>query len=209
MRRAIAKQTHARAAPQTIGANQGVSLHFLCLAGAHQHGAVRFGVVLNGQVQVELHGIPRLHCLEQQPVQVGAVNGGIGSAVTLYSIGTQGQHRQFVPRESTAHLQAIRKSSHILQRLLQTPSLETPHHVRAQLHTCTHFAESSSALVQPHLPASPRRSQRRCQSANAAACNQQLFFHGAIVPAALYFAVTPGPSWRSLKVQLQNSLSET
>ena len=183
--RAVSEQARARGAPKAVCADEGVALHFLALAGAHQHGAIGFGVLVNGQVQVQLHGIACLHRLEQQPVQVGAVDGGVGGAITRYCLGAQRQHCQFAPRESTAHLQAVRESGHGLQGLLESPGLQAPHHVRAQLHAGAHFAEGGSAFVQPHLPASARRGQCRSQSANASARNQHLFFHGAIVPAAL------------------------
>ena len=117
-------------------------------------------------------------------MQVGTVDGGVGRAVALYRGGAQGQRSQLMARECAANLQPLRKYRHILQRPLQTPSLQAAHHIGPQLHACTHLGECGGALIQPHLPPRARCTQGGCQTANAAPRDQQLFSHPPIVPRA-------------------------
>ena len=180
----LAQQLCTDAAPQAIGPQQGIAFHVLATAGAHRHHALGVGEAVDCVVQMKLRVGVFANGGQQQAMQVGTVDGGVGRAVALYRGGAQGQRSQLMARECAANLQPLRKYRHILQRPLQTPSLQAAHHIGPQLHACTHLGECGGALIQPHLPPRARCTQGGCQTANAAPRDQQLFSHPPIVPRA-------------------------
>ena len=134
-------------------------------------------MVLDGTTRIQLHGGVVLQGLQQQAVQVGAVDGGIGGAVALHGGRAQRHRGQGVAAQRATHLQLIRKSRHRLQGPLQAPGLQAPHGVRPQLHTRAHLAELRRTLVQPHIPPCTCRTERSRQPPDAATGHQYLLVH--------------------------------
>lgn len=79
-------------------------------------------------------------------MQIGPVHGGVGRAVALLHGRAQRQFAQCAGRQGIAHLQALRKGGHALQRGLQTPAGQQPGDVGAELDAGTDFAEGAGLL---------------------------------------------------------------
>ncbi|MNV61669.1 hypothetical protein D3C71_1541870 [compost metagenome] len=172
-----AEQLCARAAPEAVGADERIPLHLFAPTGAHRDDAVGIDETLDRLVKMQLGLGAVRHRGQQQAMQIGAVDGGIGGAIPLDRRGPQWHGAQFFAADGIAHLQARGKRRHGLQRLLQSPGLQPPHHIGPDLHARTHFAERGGPFVQPHIQSRTRRTQGRRQAANATASDQHLFLH--------------------------------
>jgi hypothetical protein len=138
----------------------------------HQYGVAGVLVLGDGVAQVELHGRVVLHGLQQQAVQIGAVDGGVGRAVAAHRGLAQRQRGEHTAVHGAAHLQVLRKGGHSVQRRLQAPGLQATHGVGAQLHASAHLGKLHCALEEPHLPPGARGGQCGCQPTDAASGDQ-------------------------------------
>ncbi|KEH09420.1 hypothetical protein GY14_12490 [Delftia tsuruhatensis] len=181
-RRAVAQQLLAQDAAHAVGGDQGIAFDQLAGLGSHGDHAVRFGKAFNGLAQVQVHARISLSGFLQQLLQIGPVDGGVGSAVAMHGLAAQRHVPQFLPCGGAAHPQAVRQRHHLLQRLLQAPGLQAAHHIRPQLDSSPHFAEHACLFEKTHFPARPRCTNRGSQATNAAAGNQHLLVHARIVP---------------------------
>ena len=96
------QQPQARAAPHTVCANQGIAFDLFALFGGDGDGFAIVLVVVHGVVQVQVHIGLGLHGVEQQLVQIGAVDGRIRSAVAGHRIRPQGEVGQGIARQGIA-----------------------------------------------------------------------------------------------------------
>ncbi|MPM21595.1 hypothetical protein SDC9_68039 [bioreactor metagenome] len=128
--------------------------------------------------KIQVHARQILHRVQQQRMQIGAVNGCVGRAIARNGRGPERQRRQLSARHRAAHLQLVGKGGHRLQLVVQPPGLQAPHHVRPDLHARPHFGKLGRTLEQPYLPTRALCGQCRCQATDAASGNQNLFLHG-------------------------------
>ena len=128
----------AHLAPQPVGADQHLRPHGLgsCRpchgAGRQIHGQpalLQTFPALHLALQQRLHGILLLHLLQQQLVQVGAVDGRVRRSVAQRKTGIEVQRAQRIAIGRIAHTQQLRKRRNALQAVTQPPTLEHPHHV--------------------------------------------------------------------------------
>ncbi len=132
------------------------------------------------QAQVDIGLLPG--GVQQQTLQVGAVDSGVGCAVALRDVGTQAHVGQLGAAARAAHRDALGEGSHSLQGVPQAPGLQAAHDVGAELHAGADLGEGRCALVQAHVPAGAGAAQGGGQATDAAAGDQDLFLqHGAIV----------------------------
>ena len=116
-RRAVAQQLLAQDAAHAVGGDQGIAFDQLAGLGSHGDHAVRFGKAFNGLAQVQVHARISLSGFLQQLLQIGPVDGGVGSAVAMHGLAAQRHVPQFLPCGGAAHPQAVRQRHHLLQRL--------------------------------------------------------------------------------------------
>ena len=128
----------AHLTPQPIGADQHLCPHGLgsCRpchgAGRQIHGQpalLQTFPALHLALQQRLHGILLLHLLQQQLVQVGAVDGRVRRSVAQRKTGIEVQRAQRIAIGRITHTQQLRKRRNALQAVTQPPTLEHPHHV--------------------------------------------------------------------------------
>ena len=119
-----------------------------------------------------------LHRFEQQAVQVGAVDGGVGRAVARPADGPQTEDAQRGRVVRVAHLQRLGKGCAGAQRTGQAPGLKHPDGVGTKLQTGPHLTERGGLLQQVHPHASARQGQRTRQPPDAAPGDDDLLIHG-------------------------------
>lgn len=116
-----------------------------------------------------------LHCLQQQAVQVGAVQRDIGRAITRCHGVAQRQFAQYSACHSTLYLQALRAVAAGPQGVEQTPVLKQTRGVGAELDARTHFAEGGCFFKQLNLL--PRAGQKKSRRQSAYAATGYRYLH--------------------------------
>ncbi|MFM2427993.1 MAG: hypothetical protein RL707_1820 [Pseudomonadota bacterium] len=93
--------------------------------------ALHHGIAL----QVDTLGLRRL---QQQPMQICTMKGDVRGAVRGLRF-FERQGRQHFTRVQAVRVKALRESSHLLQRIPQTPCLQNTRHIGPKLHTGAHL----------------------------------------------------------------------
>ena len=88
-----------------VGAEQCVAFNLAPAGGAHLDHVVRLGKTINRYTRMQSHRRLLRHRVQQQAVQVGAVNGAVGGAVACNRRRAQGQFSQHFAVNCAAHLQ--------------------------------------------------------------------------------------------------------
>jgi hypothetical protein len=130
---------------------------------------------------MQLHIGLLLYGIQKQLVQIGPVNGGVGCAIARARALTQAQTPQLFPAGRRPHTQHLGKCRSLLERICQTPAVKDTHYIGAKLDTSPNFPKLVGSLQQLNRPVRAGACQCRRQPTNAAANNQNLFFHGDIV----------------------------
>jgi len=133
----------------------------------------------DGLPRVQRHRGRLQQGLQQQPVQVGAVDGRIGRAITLPHRFTQGQTAQHPAIGGRAHAQLGGKRRHRLQRLLQPPVVQHAHGVGAELDTRPDLGKLWRPFehVDRHLGPRARACQGRAQAGHTPPDNDDPLLH--------------------------------
>ena len=74
-------------------------------------------------------------------MQVSSMQREIRRTVTLHSLVSQTQGGQDLARQRTANIKLLRKCRHLRKRFVQTPCMQDPDHIRAELNACPDFPE--------------------------------------------------------------------
>ena len=135
--------------------------------------------------QIQLRRTLLLKGRQQQAVQVGAVNRGIGRAVALLHRGPELQYTEFGARDRAAHLQSFRKRSDLGHGVLQAPAMEQLDHIGPHLDAGPDLGEFGRALKQRQLSTCARAGQRRRQATDPPTHNQN-FAHACILAITLH-----------------------
>ena len=108
----------------------------------------------------------------QQRQQIGPAQGGVGGSVAVVHGGPQCQTAQPPGGQRVAHMQMLRKSCYCCQCIPQTPTVQQPGYVGADLDARTDLAQRRRALKHAHIPPGPRARQGRRHAPNACARNE-------------------------------------
>ncbi len=157
----VCQKLAAQDAKAAIGRHQHIATLLLVAGKLQPHERI---VLLHTQhrfIQMQRNLGASAHGVHQQAVQVGPMHGGVGCTITLARRIAQAKRAQQFSRQGVADLQALRKSQHRIQRLLQTPPIQHAHGVGAKLNTRAHLRKLGRALKQGNPRPTASASQRR------------------------------------------------
>ena len=188
-RLAVADDLLAHRGPQSVAADQRRAL--VGLAGLGLHGDARSGVVDRHHLlrDRELDQVRFLAGVEDDVEHVGAVNDAVGRAVFVVEALVDLHVDDGFGGDRVAKLQAFGKRAPVEHLLGQSEHLEHPEHVGSELDAGADLLELGRLFQHLHRDALARQRQRRRQSADAAADNQD----GGLIGARTH-TVTPGHS---------------
>ena len=173
-----AQHLRPHTAPQAVAANEGLPLQRRVAFGRHLHGIGRLLISGHARVEVQAHTGFLLDGAQQQAVQVGAVQGGVGLGVAGQGHGTQAQLPQPLAAVCIAHPQQLGKGGAGLQLVRQAPGMQHAHRIGPQLQARAHFAKGAGLLQHVHRNPGPGQRQRAGQTPNAATGDHHMFIHG-------------------------------
>ena len=185
-RRLLQAQSLSTATPQAIRPHQQGGRQTQPLLGANRDRCPMRLHLDQPLLQPQRHPL-RLHGLQQQLVQIGPVDAGVGRAIDALRALAQRQTAQRPARAGVTRLQRVRETGHTAQAGLQPPIAQDAGDVRPDLDACTHFGKCRRLFQHRHRGALARERQRSGQTADAATGHKNLRcwnVHARIVPGA-------------------------